>query len=68
MRKNAGIDARYARTTTPSGKFRFGLTATNGQTIGTSENYGSEAAREKGIESVKRTAAQATVKDLSTAA
>lgn len=67
VRKNASVDARNARTTTPSGKFRFSLTATNGQTIGTSENYESEGARDKGIKSVKRTAPEATVKDLSSA-
>ena len=62
VKKNAGNDSRYTRTTTPTGKFRFALTATNGQTIGTSENYESEAARDSGIESVKKNAADATIK------
>ena len=64
VRKNGPEDARYDRTTTPTGKFRFALKATNGQTIGTSENYESEASRENGIESVKKNAADATVKDI----
>ena len=63
VRKNAPDDGRYTRTTTPTGKFRFALTATNGQTIGTSENYESAAARDNGIESVKNNAPDATVKD-----
>ena len=64
VKKNAADDARYTRTTTPTGKFRFALTATNGQTIGTSESYESEAARDSGIESVKTNAPGAEVKDL----
>ena len=64
MKKNASDDGRYTRTTTPTGKFRFALTATNGQTIGTSENYESEGARDNGIESVKKNAPDATVKDI----
>ena len=64
VRKNAPDDARYDKTTTPTGKFRFALTATNGQTIGTSENYESAAACANGIESVKKNAPGADIKDL----
>ena len=64
VKKNGADDARFDRTTTPSGKFRFALKATNGQTIGTSENYESEAARDNGIESVKNNAPGAEIKDL----
>lgn len=64
VRKNAPDDARYQRTTTPSGLFRFALTAANGQTIGTSQNYSSEASRDKGIEAAKKAAPDATVKVL----
>lgn len=64
VRKNAPDDARYTKTTTPGGKFRFTLVAANGQTIGTSQNYDTEAGCAKGVESVKRTAPDAAVKDL----
>ena len=64
VRKNAPLDERYDRTTTPSGKFRFALKASNGQVIGTSENYESAGARDNGIESVMRNAPEATVKDI----
>ena len=39
----------------------FNLKATNGQVIGTSELYESVAARENGIESVKKNAPDAEV-------
>jgi uncharacterized protein YegP (UPF0339 family) len=39
---------------TKSGQFRFNLTAKNGQTILSSENYTTKSACENGIESVKK--------------
>nr|WP_256365661.1 YegP family protein [Thioclava sp. JE_KL1] len=42
----------------------FNLKATNGQVIGTSEAYSSEAARENGITSVKNNAPDAKLDDL----
>ena len=41
----------------------FNLKASNGQVIGTSEQYESEASREAGIESVKKNAADASMDD-----
>lgn len=64
VKKNAPEDARYERKETKSGKFMFNLKATNGQVIGTSESYESEAGRDNGIESVKKNAPDADVKDL----
>jgi uncharacterized protein YegP (UPF0339 family) len=64
VKKNAPDDVRYRRTTTPDGKFRFALAAPNGQVVGGSESYETEAARESGIESVKTNAPDAEVKDL----
>lgn len=60
---NAASDGRYQRKTAKDGSPYFNLTATNGQIIGTSERYSSEAARDKGIEWVKANAPGATVKD-----
>jgi uncharacterized protein YegP (UPF0339 family) len=63
VRQNASIPERYERTATAGGQFRFNLKAANGQIIGTSESYQSEAARDAGIESVARNASGATVAD-----
>ena len=45
------------------GKFRFRLKAGNGEIIATSERYGTKAAAENGIQSVRENAASATVED-----
>ncbi len=63
VRKNAPDDGRYDRKTSSNGKFYFNLKAGNGQIIGTSEMYESEASRDNGIESVKKNAPDATVED-----
>lgn len=64
VRRNAPIEERYERTETASGAFRFHLRATNGQTIGVSQNYSSAAARDKGIEAVKHAVVNAAVKEV----
>jgi len=46
-----------------TGKFHFNLVATNGQVIATSESYESKAAALKGIESVRKNAAEAELVD-----
>lgn len=63
VKKNSVEDARYERKTSSNGKFYFNLKATNGQVIGTSEMYESENGRENGIESVKKNAPDADIKD-----
>jgi uncharacterized protein len=64
VKTNAPDDARYERKEASSGKPMFNLKSTNGQVIGTSELYESVAARENGIESVKKNAPDAAVEDL----
>lgn len=55
--KKNGVSAKnFDKSTTPTGMFRFNLKATNGQVIGTSQNYKSENARDNGIESVGKNA------------
>ena len=49
-----------------AGKFRFRLKAANGETIAVSEAYESRDGCKNGIESVKKNASIATVKDLTT--
>jgi len=61
VKKNAPEDKRYERKQSASGKHMFNLKAANNQVIGTSELYESEAARNNGIESVKKNAPEAKV-------
>ncbi|MDR6785067.1 uncharacterized protein YegP (UPF0339 family) [Pedobacter africanus] len=65
VRKNASDDSKFERKTSSNGKPYFNLKASNGQVIGNSEMYESEASRENGIESVKKNAPTADVSDLS---
>ncbi|MBL0943552.1 MAG: YegP family protein [Hydrogenophaga sp.] len=60
---NAPHDPRYRRLTSTAQKPYFTLTAANNQVIGTSETYSSAAARDNGIEAVKKGAPSAPVKD-----
>lgn len=63
VKTNSANDGRFDRKTSTNGKFYFNLKASNGQIIGTSEMYESEASRDNGIDSVKRNAPEATVVD-----
>lgn len=63
VRKNAQLDERFERKVAASGQPMFNLKASNGQVIGTSETYSSEAARDKGVESVKTNAPDAKLDD-----
>jgi len=59
VKKNSTDDARFDRKEAKNGQFFFNLTATNGQIIGKSEMYTTTAARDNGIESVKKNAPDA---------
>lgn len=63
VRKNAQDDARFERKESSNGKHYFNLKAGNNQIIGNSEMYESVAARENGIESVKKNAPDAVIED-----
>jgi uncharacterized protein len=63
VKSNAADDNRYERKVSTNGKPYFNLKAGNGQVIGTSELYESEAGRDNGIESVKKNAADAETED-----
>jgi uncharacterized protein len=65
VRNNSKDNSKYDRKTSSNGKAYFSLKATNGQIIGTSQMYESDASRDNGIESVKTNAQDATVDDLS---
>ena len=61
VKKNCLDENCFEKKTTDSGKFRFNLKSTNGQVIGTSQNYESESGRDNGIDSVRRNAPDADV-------
>ncbi len=61
VKKNAGDDSRYEKLTSTNGKPYFTLKASNGQVIGKSQMYESEAGRDNGIASVKSNAPDAPV-------
>ena len=64
VKKNAVEEARYERKSSSQGQPFFVLKAANGEPIGKSEMYSSEAARDNGIASVKENAPDAAVEDL----
>ncbi|GAB3982237.1 YegP family protein [Spirosoma terrae] len=63
VRKNGPDDGKYDRLESKNGKYYFNLKAGNGQIIGSSQMYESEAGRDNGIDSVKRNAPGATVEE-----
>jgi uncharacterized protein len=63
VKTNSQDDGRFDRKEAKNGKPYFNLKASNGQIIGSSEMYESVAARENGIESVKKNAPDAVVDD-----
>lgn len=63
VQNNCAEDERYERKTASNGKAYFNLKASNGQVIGSSQMYASEASRDKGIESVKSNGATTVIKD-----
>jgi uncharacterized protein YegP (UPF0339 family) len=63
VKSNASDDSKYERKTASNGKAYFVLKAGNGQVIGTSQMYADESGCEKGIESVKTNASDATIED-----
>ena len=65
VRKNSQIPERFVAKETSSGKHRFNLMASNGQVIATSQNYTTEASCKNGMNSVAKTAPDATIDDQS---
>lgn len=63
VKKNSQEEKRFEKLTAKNGKPYFNLKATNGQIIGNSEMYESEAARDNGIASVMKNAPDADVVD-----
>ena len=64
VRENGPHESRFERKLSAKGEPYFSLKAPNGQIIGTSEMYGSEASRDNGIRSVVENSPTTAVKDL----
>ena len=64
VKKNGGDASRYAKLTGKDGSPYFTLKATNGQVIGQSQMYSSEATRDAGIQSCINHGPAATTSDL----
>ncbi len=64
VKKNSQDETRFEKKETEKGKFRFNLKSSNGQVVGSSQNYESEAGRDNGVQSVMTNAKDAEVKDL----
>jgi len=63
VQKNCSNPDLFVKKQTAGGKFRFNLMATNGQVIGTSQNYASESGCNNGIKSVTNSAPGAVTDD-----
>ena len=61
--KGFHLPRRFVLKKGSTGKFRLNLLATNGQVVATSESYESKAAAMRGIQSVRRLAADAVLDD-----
>lgn len=67
VKKNATTETRFDKLVSKNNKYYFNLKASNGQIIGTSEMYDSEASRDNGISSVMKNAPDAIIDDNTTA-
>ena len=65
VKENSKLDERFERKVSSNDKPFFNLKAGNGQIIGKSELYESEASMENGIDSVKNNAPDSPIEDQS---
>ncbi|UUY09196.1 YegP family protein [Pseudomonas sp. J452] len=63
VRKNAQREGAFEVKAAAGGKFHFVLKASNGQVIGQSQMYASEAGAEGGCDSVRKSAPEASLQD-----
>jgi uncharacterized protein YegP (UPF0339 family) len=63
VKNNAQREGAFEVKPAASGKFHFVLKATNGQVVGQSQLYASEASCQNGVESVKKNAPAAALHD-----
>lgn len=63
VQKNAAEDSHFEKKTSSNGKIFFNLKSSNGQVIGTSQMYASDASCKKGMRSVQVNAPEAEIDD-----
>lgn len=63
VKRNSQDDSKFEKKEAKDGRTYFNLKATNGQIIGSSQMYASISGRDNGIESVKKNASDAEVKE-----
>ncbi|MCH9696292.1 MAG: YegP family protein [Gammaproteobacteria bacterium] len=63
VQKNSQNPDRFTKKTTAGGKFRFNVTSTNGQVVGTSQSYASASGCNNGMKSVTECSKGATIDD-----
>lgn len=64
IQKNCQNEDSFEMKTAKNGKFHWNIKATNGQIIGSSQMYSSESGAKNGIESVRKNAPGAEVKEV----
>lgn len=64
VQKNCGNADSFEMKMAKNGKFHFNIKATNGQIIGSSQMYAAESGAQNGIESVRKNAPGAEVKEV----
>jgi len=64
VKKNSADPKRVTQSLTPSKMFRFSITAANNQIIGVSQNYKSISGCKNGIDSVKKNASKADIREV----
>lgn len=64
VKKNCGDDKCFEKKTAKNGKMHFNLKSTNGQIVGSSQMYAAESGMKNGIESVRKNAPKAEVKEV----
>jgi len=65
VKKNSQDSGRFDKRKTASGKYRFDLTSSNGQVVGTSQSYASTSGCNNGMKSVAACAPGARTDELS---
>ncbi len=65
VKKNSQNPDRFVKKKTSSGKFRFNVTSSNGQVVGTSQSYKSESGCSNGMKSVAECSPGASTDDQS---
>ena len=63
VKRNSQDNSKFDKKEAKDGRTYFNLKATNGQIIGSSQMYSSTSGRDNGIESVKKNAPDAEVKE-----